>query len=515
MQCAVLAGLLPVGIAFAQDAASVDASAVAIDDAAVNETPTAERDGPPLAEVVRRAVAYSPELKAAGLRIDASEAAVRAAEGAFDLQITGRFDWSTSRRTGTGFDLVSMMEVEQAFETERMVFSAGVVQPLVWGTRLGLEFSSESTSTNNPFLNCIPGLNSSDCFDTQLRLSLTQPILRGAGRDVNEAAVQIAERDVELSRVTRRETAEARIEAVVIAWLEMGYAADALAIQQQALRLAEEQLAATEARIEVGNLAPADRPVVAQAVAQRRRSILLAEQNLADQRDAVASALGLETIAPGPLDPPMPMQLSAEQAWSATESNSAELARSRIERQQLETRLAAQRDSGLPRLDLTLIAAQSGIDDGFGGALGNLPENDTHYYGAVLDFAWAPANNAAEGEVARLKASLSANELARQDAEIRLRREVKSALRAVRLAEGQVELDRESARLGSMALDAEKKKFDSGRATNLDVLQVQQDLATARLQVARTETDRVIARTRLLRLMGGLLEAYGLSLAER
>lgn len=482
----------------------------AAQDDPVEPAQAAERDGPPLAEVVRRAVEYSPELKAAGLRIDASEAAVRAAEGAFDLQLTGRFDWSTSRRTGS-----SINGQEQTFDTERMVFSAGLVQPLVWGTRLGVEFSSENTSTNNPFLNCIPGLDSPECFDAQLRVSVVQPLLAGAGRDVNEAQVQMAERDVELSRVTRRETAEARIEAVATAWLELGHAADSLAIQRQALRLAEEQLAATDARIEVGQLAPADRPVVAQAVAQRRRAILLAEQNLADQRDIVASALGLETIAPGPLDRQSPLAMTAAEAWAATEANSIELTRSRIEREQLETRLAAQRDSGLPRLDLTLVAAQSGIDDSFGGALGNLPENDTHYYGAVLDFAWAPANNVAEGEVARLRASLSANDLARQDTEIRLRRQVTAALRAVRLAEAQVELDRESARLAEMALDAERKKFDSGRATNLDVLQVQQDLATARLQVARTLTDRVIARTRLLRLTGGLLDTFGLTLAER
>lgn len=474
------------------------------------DLPEVERTGPGLAEVLRLAVERSPELRAAGLRIDASEAAVRSAEGAFDLTLTGRFDWSTSRRTGTGFD-----GAEQTFDTERMVISAGLVQPLVWGTRVGLEFVTDNTSTNNPFLNCIPGLDSPECFDTQVRLSVTQPLLQGAGREVTESQVELARQSVELSRVERRETAESRVEAVAVAWLELGYAAESLAIQQQALALAEEQLAATDARIEVGQLAPADRPVVAQAVAQRRRAILLAEQNLADQRDVVAAALAVPTIEPGPLDPPPPLAMSREEARSAAESASASLARSRIEEQQLETRLAVQDDAGLPRLDLTLIAAQSGIDDSFGGSLGNLPENDTHYYGAVLDFSWAPANNVAEGEVARLRATLEASRVAREATEIELHRQVDSAVRAVRLAEGQIELDRQSAELAAEALDAEKKKFDSGRATNLDVLQVQQDLATARLQVARTQTDRAIARTRLLRLTGGLLDAFGLSLAPR
>lgn len=470
--------------------------------------PRAERNGPPLAEVVRRAVEYSPELKAAGLRIDASQAATRSAQGAFDLVLTAGFDWNTSRRTGTGFD-----GSKQTFDTERMVFSAGLVQPLVWGTRVGLEFVGENTSTNNPFLNCIPGLDSPECFDAQLRLSITQPLLRGAGRAVNEAQVDMARREIDLSRLDRRETAEARIEAVAIAWLEMGYAADSLVIRQQALALAEEQLAATDARIEVGQAAPADRPVVAQAVARNRRAILLAEANLADQRDLVATALGVDAIEPGPLEPPTPLARDDGQVWRDTEANSIELARLDIDRQQLETTLSTRADAGRPQLDLTLIAAQSGIDDGFGGAVANLPDNDTHYYGAMLDFSWAPANNAAEGEVARLEASLAANRLVRDDTELRLKRNVRESLRAVRLLDGQVEVDVETARLAEMSLDAEKKKFDSGRATNLDVLQVQQDLADARLQVARTRTDRVIAHTRLLRLTGALLETYGLTLA--
>lgn len=472
--------------------------------------PAVERGGPSLGEVLRLAVERSPELKAAGLRVDASEAGVRSAEGAFDLVLTAGIDWSTSRQTGA-----DLMGNELQFDTQRLVYSVGLVQPLVWGTRVGLDFVTDNTSTNNPFRNCIPGLDSPECFDTQLRLSVSQPLLRGAGRDVTEAQVALARQDVELSRVERRDTARTRVEAVAIAWLELGYAAESLAIQQQALRLAEEQLAATDARIEVGQLAPADRPVVAQAVAQRRRAILLAEQALADQRDVVATALAVPTIEPGPLDPPPPLEMSEAQARAAAEETSVALARSRIEQTQLETRLAVQDDSGLPQLDLTLFAAQSGIGGTFGDALGNLPDNQTHAYGATLDFAWAPANNAAEGEVARIRASLAANRLAREATERELRRQVDSALRAARLAEGQIELDRQSAALAAEALDAEKKKFDSGRATNLDVLQVQQDLATARLQVARTQTDRALARARLLRLTGGLLDAFGLTLAPR
>lgn len=471
----------------------------------------AEPGGIALDEAVRRAVEYSAELRAAGLRVEASEAAVQAAEGAFDLLLTGRLDWNTSRRT-VRFDNAGGL---QRYDTEQLAVDVGLLQPLVWGTQIGLEVGTRLTDTNNPLASCIPGVAAPQCFDTQVRLTLTQPLWRGRGEAVNTAQIESARQAVTLARLERREAAEARVEAVVRAWAELAYAARSLAIQRQALELALEQLAATEARIEVGNLAPADRPVVAQAAAARRRAILLAEQALADQRAVLATWTALDDVRAGALPPLDPFEVQLAAAIAEAEAASAALEQSRVEEERLRTSMRVQADLGRPRLDLTFIAAQSGLSDTFGESVANLPDNDTHYYGAVLDFAWAPAGNAAEGEVARIRALIAANRAQREAVADEVRREVGAAVRAVRTAEAKVEFDREAVALAEVALEAEKQKFDSGRATNLDVLQVQQDLANARLEVARAEADRIIARARLQRLTGALLDAYGLRLEAR
>lgn len=469
------------------------------------------------AEAVRIAVERDPGLRAAGLRIREQRAAVTAAEGAFDLQITGRLDYNTSRRTLTVEEPTvdgDVVTLRRRFDTRQGAFDIGLLQPLVWGTRVSLDFANDFTATDNPFQNCIPGLTSSECYETQLRLTLTQPLLRGFGQDVNTAAIETAEAQVDAARLQQRETAEALIATVVSAWAELAYAAQAVEIRAQALTLAREQLAATEAQIEVGRLAPADRPVVAQAVARRTRELAVAELALADRQATLAVWLDREDVSAAPFGEAEAFALTLDAAASAAEAENPTIALRAIERRQLETSLRVQEDSGRPRLDLSLVAAQAGISDRYGEALASLPDNDTHFYGASLEFAWAPANNAAEGESARVRFALRALEAELQSLRESVRIEVGEAVRAALAADTTVKLDTEVAALAADAVEAERLKFESGRATNLDVLQVQQDLAEARLTVARAEADRLIARVRVQQLTGGLLDAYGLQLAE-
>jgi outer membrane protein TolC len=406
-----------------------------------------------------------------------------------------------------------VQSLRRRFDTSQGAFQVGLLQPLPWGTRIGLDWANDFTATDNPFQNCIPGLVSPECYETQVRLTLTQPLLRGFGEDVNTAAIIQAEAQVDAARLEQRQTAEALVVTVIDAWAEVAYTAEAVEIRAQALALARQQLASTEAQIEVGRLAPADRPVVAQAVARATRELAVAEVALADRRATLATHLAQQDIEPAPFGAAEPFVANIDTAAQAAEAQNPAIAIRDVERRALETSLRVQEDSGRPRLDLTLVAAQAGISDRYGDALASLPDNDTHFYGATLDFAWAPANNTAEGEAARLRLAIRATEAEIEALRETTRIEVGQAVRAAIAADTTVTLDTEVAALADEAVAAERLKFESGRATNLDVLQVQQDLAEARLTVARAEADRLIARARVQQLTGTLLEAYGLQLA--
>ncbi len=451
-------------------------------------------------EAVRIAVEADPGMRAAGLAVDEAEAGAEATLGALDLTVRSALSYRSSQQNVPG---------REAFTQDEMGLDTALVQPLVWGTRLELGVSARRVETNNPFGGCIFGVPLETCWATGVKLELVQPLWRDAGRTRNEAFYQEALAAGGVAQARRRAVAASLVEGVVLAYVELARAGAEAGIRDQALALAEEQLAATKARIAAGAAAPVDLPVVEQAVAEGRQAVFAARQARADRAAALATLLGREEppVVSLPDEPPDPATLAASRA-AAVESN-AELA-------VLEAALAQQR-AGLvrldnatdPRLDLSASAAQNGVGEGFGDSVEAITE--TAVYGATLSFEFPFANRTAEGNLTQARLGLKRAEAERDARRREVGREAGEAWRAVRTAEGNVELAGVVLQTAERALEAEQGKFTHGLATNLDVLQVQQRLAEARLGVARARADRLIALARLRRLTGRLLERYGLT----
>lgn len=459
-----------------------------------------------LDDALRAALAHDPTLAAAGIRTKAREAAVVSARGAFDLVLELQLDADTERQTGAfpGSE-------PEPLNTTNLAAEAAVVQPLVWGTRLRLGLGHTVTATDNPFRNCIPGQASDQCHQTRLELAVQQPLLRGFGRDVNEAGVRAARAAVDAGQARRQAAAEQVLESVVVAFVELAYAQEDWAIRQGAVELAERQLEATEARIDAGRAAPVDLAVVRQTLAERRRAEHAASRLAEDRAATLAVLMGVEA-------PPEVAGLPEPAPWSGDAAAAAEAAAAGPELRAAERDVAARAetlaldaDAVRPQLDLRLVAAQIGLDETAGEAIAAVPGNETHYYGASLIFAWPPANRAAEGAAREARLEVEAARLDLEARKREARRVAAEALRATRAADRQTELAREAVAAAEASHEAEQQKYALGRSTNLAVLQVQQALAEARLALARARADRLVAAARLRRLTGDLLTHHGLT----
>ncbi|MCA9540569.1 MAG: TolC family protein [Myxococcales bacterium] len=450
-----------------------------------------------LDDALRLAVERDPDLRAAGLRVQERETGVAAADGAFDLQLDVRFAASTERYTGD-------WSAEDIFINAALY--ASVSQPLVWGTTLQASLSNSRTAAADNFLDC------STCYVERLQLAVRQPLLRGFGREANEAPRRAAEHARDAASIERQRIAETSVENIVRTYVELGHARAEAEIRAAALALATELLAATDTRIEVGQSRPADRPVVAQAVARRRQELVFAERRRADAAEALAVKVGLDAVPDVALPPPAAFPDERATVLKAALAHSPELAAYDAEAKRLRAEQVRLDDAARPQLDVTLIASQSAVDDGLGGVLTALPDNNSQYYGATLALTFPPANTTAEAEQARGRLSMARNAAERESRADTLRHEAGDALRALRTAEQSVELTDEVARLATAALEAESAKLDLGQSTNLDVIQVQQDLAEAQRIAARARADRLVALAALRRLTGRLLEAHGLRL---
>lgn len=462
-----------------------------------------------LGEAVKLAVARDNRLQAAGVRIRETEYSETAAEGRFDLTGISTIDLSTE--TLTVRDNAGLL---RALSTQRSRFNVALEQPLVWGTRVRLGWAQTITATDNPFRNCVPGVASDNCYESSVSLTVTQPLLQGAGRGVTEAQVHVARADREVAIRQRETAAAALVESVVGAFMELAYARSEVIIRADGLHLAQTQLEVSQKQVEARQLAAVDLPVVEQAVAQRTQALFAAQQRRADRHAELEAMVGALAIDEGATfserAPPPPG--TAETAADASEAAHPDLAVLDAQLELQKANLAPLADAARARLDLSLVATQTGLDDGnLPAAVASIFDNNSSYYGLTLDFAFPFANRAAEGRLSAARLAVARAQFERKARTVEIRRDAAAAWRAVRTAEQNEQMARKVAELSRVALEAEQKRFALGRSTNLDVLRVQQDVSEAELTAARASADRWLAGARLDRLTGRTLRVWGLA----
>lgn len=458
-----------------------------------------------LPEAVRAAVGRDPAVKAAGVRLVELAGAADAAQGAFDLVGDFGLSWNTDRATTQ-----DQTGSKVSLDTQRLTLDAAVVQPLVWGTQVRAGWVHEFTSTDNPFRNCVPGVASDQCFESRLELTVTQPLLRGFGREINTLAEVRVDAEARVATAQRVVRVASLVEDVVGSWAELAFAQADVRIRKRALDLAGTQRDSASRQVAGGRMAPVDLAVVEQAVAEREQALFVAEQRVADQRARLEVRTGLP-VPTADLPEPPAWDLDGSATATAAEGQSPELLviKAQIARQSAE--LPALRDRTRMKLDLSATAAQSGLGEGLGDAIAALPDNESSFYGASLALTFPFQNRVAEGELFQAEKALERAELERQSQVQAIQLAADAALRALRTAEQAQVLAEKVAALAEASLAAEQRRLELGRATQLDVLEVQQKTAEAALAVERARADRVIAAARLQALTGRILATYGVA----
>lgn len=485
-------------------APTVAVEPTAVEPAAVEAVPVASAAAVELTAVVLAAAERDPSVRAAGVRFKELAGAAEAAQGQFDLVGDFGLSWNQQRTSAR-----DQTEKKVTLDTQRLSLDAAVVQPLVWGTLIRASWTNEFTSTDNPFLNCVPGVASDQCFESRLELSVTQPLLRGFGRTVNTLAETRVDADTEVARARKAATAANVVQAVVLAWVELSFAEADVRIRQRALELAATQERSARRQVEGGRLAPVDLAVVEQAVAERTQALFVAEQRAAERRAEILLRSGVD-VPSAALPAPFAWEADAVGTAAAAEAANPDLKVLDAQVTRQTTELPALRDRTRAQLDLAVSAAQSGLDKDLGGAIAALPDNDSAFYGASLSLTFPFQNRTAEGELYQAEQAVERAHLERAAQVQAIQLTADSALRALRTAEQAQVLAETVARLAEKSLAAEQRRLELGRATQLDVLGVQQKSAEADLAVERARTDRVAAATRLLALTGHLLDAFGL-----
>jgi HAE1 family hydrophobic/amphiphilic exporter-1 len=487
-----------------------------------------------LEEAVARALERNEGLLIERAAAAAADAAVTGAEGAYDPLLGIDAGWRhltvPVNSAFSGAPPGALAPTDEVLEA-----GAGVARLLPTGGTVAVRAGTARAETDGTL-----GLLS-PAYDAVLGVELRQPLLRDRAIDAARLNLRVAAAGRDRAGATlAREVAET-VAAVERAYWALVAARRQVAVQEEAVALAGEQLTETGYRIE-GGAAPETEIAQPRAELERRRGELLATRERVARAENALKLLILGD-ADGdlwgrPLAPVedaelavAPVDVAAAMAAALAARPELAAVEALVARRHAETAFA--RDGVLPELDLVVSydrfglagsrnraagdfpGLPSGVPDELDGGLGTSLEQlaDGDFDDARIGFVFAlPLGNRqarAEPEIARQAERQAAAELAR--ARKAIRAEVLDAAATLETAGARIEAAGAAREAAEVQLQAERERYRVGLSTNFLVLTRQNDLASARLAEIEAMTDYRAARTEMARATGSLLAERGIA----
>ncbi|HEX3760632.1 MAG TPA: TolC family protein [Kofleriaceae bacterium] len=347
------------------------------------------------------------------------------------------------------------------------------------------------------------------------RLVASQPLLRGAGASVARADQHTAQLAAHALTAQAEDEAAQLVHDLVLAYWELAYAVQTRVVDREGEELAERQLTITQGVVRAGVQPPSALKVAELQVALRGETIIHDEATIVDQSLSVRRLAGLPlTAAPlAPSDlPELPTdRWHEDRAVAAAIAHGPAIAQKDLAQRQASIAVDVAHDGRLPKLDLKLSGELDGFGPTTGEAFNQLGAGQAYAVTASLSLTWdlGGAARAADGAARAHRDRVDAE---RTDLERQLAAQATSAINQLRLAAKRLELAELAVEVAEEALHAEVVAFQGGRSTNVLVFQRQDDLAQAKLKIARARIDGIEANATLDYLTGRLLAHHGVTL---
>lgn len=352
-------------------------------------------------------------------------------------------------------------------------------------------------------------------------VGVTQSLLKGLGPEVNLVALRQARNNVAISEHAFREYVLNLVDQVETGYWNFALAQETLGIQQFSLKLVQEQLQLNQALISVGKLAASARVSAEAEVARQKAALVDAEASvkeraielwqLVNPEGKLPEELALPEVALPPIEA---VSLDAATSVQLAVAFRPDLAQARLDIANRTLDLRAARNNLLPQLDAF---ASYGVNS-FGSKTGAWNDHlaDADYGQFEVGLAFQRTLGGRAERARRLRANLEEEraEAAVRNLEQSIETEVRKAVVNVTRQWEQIGASQSEVHAREEELRIETDQFRLGRSTNLDVLQVQQNLIQAKLNEATARVRYLQALVALYQSEGTLLTRRGIVLGD-
>ena len=422
-----------------------------------------------------------------------------------------RFEWAFFSRTiysKTDTPTSSTLDLSGS-KVDSSYVDLGVEMPLQTGGAVTFRMADSRTKTNTTYSTFNPS------YSSDLSVSISQPLLRGAGNRANTHAIRVADYQWQETLARTKLEVIRVIAAVDRVYWRLYAARRELQVRKKQYELAEAQLQSARRFVDSGQM-PQIEVVRAEAgLAQRLESIIVAENNLrVRQRELkrVLNKAGLKMDTPTVLIPvtqpdPVRYELPMKRLVAAGIEN-------RMEMLELELQIASDiskidylRNQALPLVTMDYTYNINGLGPTRDDSFDLLYDKRFEDHRIGLQLLIPLGNVAAKSRVRQAMYQRRQRLASQQNRSTVIEFEVLNAIDQLEANWQRILAGRQNAILAGRLFEAEKRQFELGLRTSTDVLDAQTAFADAQSAEILALAEYQIALVDLAYSTGTLLGA--------
>lgn len=477
-----------------------------------------------LRSAIQKAVVNNRDVRVSAYAPAIEESRVTEADARFDPTVFTNFTIEKNR--GQAQSIGGTFNNQQDFD--RYTFEIGTRVLTDVGGEISLSLNTQRINPGGGPTNALLGGGETQYFN-ELKLQITQPLLRDFGSDVNRARIYINKNNQHISLLDFREKLDDTLTRLEQTYWQLVQAQAEVDIQQELLqntlktadtlwRRREQDV--TRLQISQANASLESRR--AQLVRAKARVGDLSDQLKQFMSDPELPVAGEDLLLPGTAPVVQQVVFNPQEQIEAALLNRGELGQQQLRVDNALIALGVARNNELPRFDIVGSASIQALEDQYGPSVQELFIDPTDPYEGVISlgfqFEYPLGNRAAKAIYRRamlqyLQASDSYRQLIEQVVV-----DTKRAMREVETTWTEIVRTRQSELAAADALRSVQIREDAGEALTPEFvdlkLRQQEILAQAKRDRAAAESNYNISLSALERAKGTLLKYNNVVLSE-
>ena len=398
--------------------------------------------------------------------------------------------------------------VNQASVYKSGTVDLGVQVPLKTGGTVSFDLADNRTKSNfDPFFPV--------SYSAVSTLSISQPLLRGAGKRANTHSIRILEYQRQITE------AQTKLEVIrVLANTDRGYwrlyaARRELEVRQQEYQSAEAQLEQTRRMVASGEKAAVEELRSEAGVAERLDGIIKAQKDLQDRERELKqimneAGLSIETataVVPTTEPDPVRYEIERNRLTTAAVANRMEMLELELQLAQDASTVRYYENQALPLVTLDYTYNMNGLGASRGDAYDMMTDRNFTNNILGLRLLVPLGNEAAKSRLLEAYYRKRQRLSSRENRRILIEMEVLGAIDQLEANWQSILASRQNSILAGRLYEAEKRQFELGLRTATDVLDQQAKFANAQSAEIISLTEYQISQIDLAYATGTLLGA--------